>query len=62
MNDPNAPARLANEIGRPHGLFCKYAVSRKTKEFTYQFFRHGHFLGETADAKKVISKMEKYAS
>lgn len=60
--DPQAPTRLANKIGRPLGLFCKYAPSRKTGRFTYQFFRRGLFLGETSDPDKVVSKMERYAA
>lgn len=61
MTDPQAPVRLANAIGRPCGLFCKYAISRKTGGFTYQFFRRGRYLGETGDASKVVAKMEAYA-
>lgn len=61
MTSPLAPVCLANAIGRPVGLFCKYAPSRKTGKFTYQFFRRGAFLGEISDASRVVAKMEKYA-
>lgn len=61
MTDPQAPARLANEIGRPVGLVCSYRWNAGKRKFLYHFFRRGVFIGATADAKKVVSKMEKYA-
>ena len=54
------PVYLANAIGKPAGLFCKYATSRKTQKFTYQFFRYGRFLGEISDPARVVAKMERY--
>ena len=61
MTDPQMPARLATEIGRPHGLACRYEYDRVRGVFCYRFTRHGRFIGSTTDAKKVVAKMERYA-
>lgn len=59
--NPQAPARLATEIGIKYGLRCKYEYDRRKRTFVYRFFRHGCFIGATADPTKVVSLMEKYA-
>lgn len=56
--DPQQPARLANAIGRPVGLACRYEWDGH--KFRYRFFRHGYYIGVVNDPKRVIAKMERY--
>lgn len=52
---------LANRIGRPLRLLCKYEQDRARRVFAFRFYRHGIFIGSTTDPKKVIHKMGKFA-
>ena len=61
MTDPQGPARLATEIGRPYGLTCRYEYDPR-RGFAYRFFRHGRFIGSVSDPKRVVAKMERYAT
>jgi len=51
--------RIANEIGKAGNLTCKYGYTARRTRFEWQFYRHGHLVGWTHVAAKVISKAEK---
>lgn len=62
MNDPQSPARLATQIGRPRGLVCRYEWDARKQKFIYRFFRYGKYVGAVSDPKRVVAKMERYAA
>lgn len=62
MTDPQQPARVANIIGQPLGLSCRYEWDSRGQKFTYRFFRHGRYIGAVSDPKRVVAKMERYAT
>jgi hypothetical protein len=62
MQSPLAPANVANHIGQPVGLSCRYEWDSRKQKFTYRFFRRGRYIGAVSDPKRVVAKMERYAS
>lgn len=62
MASPSAPVNLANLIGRPAGLFCRYEYDRAKQKFMYRFYRRGHYIGATGDPAQVVAKMERYVT
>lgn len=62
MQSPLALANLANAIGQPVGLTCRYEWDSRKQKFTYRFFRHGRYIGAVSDPKRVVAKMERYAT
>lgn len=53
---------VANEIGKPACVTCRYEYDRHLREFAWRFFRHGRYIGSTTVAKNVVVKAERYAS
>lgn len=62
MASPLAPVFVANSIGQPVGLSCRYEYDRVKQKFMYRFFRRGRYLGAVGDPAKVVAKMERYAT
>jgi hypothetical protein len=60
--DPQLPARLAAAIGKPVGLTCRYEYDGRKQKFMYRFYRCGHYVGAVSDPKRVVAKMERYAT
>lgn len=62
MASPLAHANVANLIGQSVGLTCRYEYDRTKQKFMYRFFRRGRYLGAVSDPKRVVAKMERYAT
>lgn len=62
VHNPQHFANIANEVGRKQGLTCRYEWDSKRGRFMYRFFRRGMFLGAVGDARRVVAKMERYAT
>lgn len=62
MQSPLALANLANAIGQPVGLTCRYEWNSGKQKFMYRFFRCGRYIGAVSDPKRVVAKMERYAT
>lgn len=62
MQSPLTPANAANAIGQPVGLSCRYEYDSTKKKFTYRFYRRGRYIGAVSDPKRVVAKMERYAT
>ena len=56
------PANVANHIGQSVGLSCRYEYDRAKQKFMYRFYRHGRYIGAVSDPKRVVAKMERYAT
>ena len=60
MTDPQQPARLACEMGAAYRLTCRYEWDRKHQDFRYRFYRHGRYIGDTRNWRKVVPMMDAY--
>lgn len=56
-----AALAVANEIGAPKRLTCRYEWDRQKNRFLFRFFRRGMFIGATGDASRVAVKMAAFA-
>lgn len=53
---------LANQVGRPFNVKCKYEWDRKKQRFQWNYYRHGRFIGGTANPKEVVARMDRYTT
>jgi len=60
--DIHHTTNLANEVGRPFGVKCRYAYDSVKRVFAWRFYRNGTFIGQTSVQTEVINRMEKYTT
>lgn len=53
---------LANDIGKPSGVQCRYEWDRKKQRFQWNYYRNGRYIGGTANPKQVVEKMDRYTT
>lgn len=53
---------LANQIGKPAGVVCRYEWESRDQTFKWNFYRHGHWIGSTGNPKDVVKRATNYAT
>lgn len=58
--DIHHTTNLANAIGKPKGVQCKYEWDRVKRVFVWRFYRRNIAIGSTATPGEVVKRMTKF--